>query len=310
MSNSFKRRDFIKKTAIVTVGTAMLLDPLTSFAAPPKKFKKKSAFNFFVSNDSEDKYFIYTADDFNKDEFEIAKAFSPEYFPFSFIIVFHVSSVVFNSSLNDLCRNNLQGKRIIWISNPNSNTVPDLPSIQFHNNQLQLIDISLLTNNDIFINKENISDNAEIIYDDTRDAFVINALAGKRFSFFANNQFAFFNQFEIRLSHSVKSFNTNTQITKNSGSLRFLTTEFKSNNGRIIPIKPFAPYILPKTTNTVALYVDYFEEKSFAENINLIVTFFPFRDFHNDSQACSYIELLPKKCASVVYTNYLDQFGK
>jgi hypothetical protein len=309
--DKLNRRNFIKVSSLATVGSTLLLSPLELFAAPVRRFTKKGKYNFFTSDDPNIKFFIYTEDDFIKEhlEFEIEKAFTDAYTPFRFLIVFFKESLDFNSyALKEICRANLQGKKFLWLSAG----IESLPNIEIdnHNNQLKNIDVSFLNQTDISVEMENGS-LGKIVYQPSSDSFVLNATNAK-FIFFANQQKAFFNTLEIPLSDSPKFIDASsvTQINKNSGSVRFRTYQFASSAGKMLPIKPYSPFITKKAEDYNFLFADYFEENSFASNVDLHITLFPFRDFTNDSSKISYIELIPKTVNSVVYLNNIDQYGK
>src|SRR6266542_4300358 len=259
MKNNYTRRIFIKITSVTAVGTSFLLSPLKLLANPIRKFTKKGQYNFFTSDDPNARIFVYTEDNFVSEhsEFQIEKAFTSDYSPYKFIIVFYKESLDFNSyELKEICRRKLEGKKILWFSS----NIDSLPNIQFDNNNnlLKSFDISFLNQSradvsipDILIDNE-VGTIGKIIYDSNLDSFILSASTG-RFTFFANNQRAFFDKLEIRLSNTSQAVDSPTQIKNNIGSLRFKTTEFNATDNKTIPIKPYSPYILNQNNKSIPL---------------------------------------------------------
>ncbi|WP_121356814.1 hypothetical protein [Flavisolibacter nicotianae] len=311
MPNSNNRRHFIKKVVVATLGASVALSPLNALAAPIRKFKRRGRY-FFVSDDPSVNYFIYAGEEFNESEFEIEKAFKPEYAAYEFSIIFFHEDISFNQELEDVCRANLQRKSFIWYSKAKSNE--GLPRLQIDKNQIKDISVFFLNvdrQDGVQLDVEAAS-KTRIDYNAATDAFVISADSGA-FGFLANNQTALTKKLEIRLSNTsvaMDAANAATQIKNNSGSIRFRTYQFKEDQGRVRPIKPYSPYLLNKGKTAVPVFIDYFEENSFTRNIDLFVTLYPYRDFTNSSSVVSYIELFQKTAGASVLLNNVDKFGR
>jgi|GEM_PF-2069783 len=123
-----------------------------------------------------------------------------------------------------------------------------------------------------------------------------------------NGSSASVNQMEIPVIHLKQTtFGFNSLVKNSCGGIRFKTSAFLDKSK---PIQPYSSYIIEESDGKSALHhISYFENKSFGDNAALVITYFPFRVFTNETEPVTSLEC-SLTTNQPVRSNFLNEYGK
>lgn len=254
------------------------------------KLIRKIGTSFFLPEAGEDanrKIFVYVDSTFANNELYIENALS---IASKFVLCFFKGEIDFLAEQH--IKKLLDNKRIIWLHSFEKSAIEGAPIISINNlNEIAEIK-NVAFGTGVSVNKNN--SKSKIEFNASRKSFVIKNTVGE-FSFISNGSKSFFDLLEIPLIDTAESIsNFQTSIKQNFGSILFQSARFDDK-----PIQPKSAFISSKlidegNSELQSTYIQYFDNKSFNDNLDLYVTLFPFKDFHNESNTLSCIEYIIK----------------
>ncbi len=272
------------------------------------KFIRKESTNFFIpeaGNALEGKKVLVYSQEFNEtNSIELETIFNGTK---KFIITFYKGNIDYSAS--NSFDNISDKRRIIWIDNFKSKTFNDASVISFEtNNQVfQIAKLSL--GGGIYLNPS-INSKQIVAFNNSKCCIEITCTK-KEFEFQANKAKILFKSIEIPLGKINKvDDGFQTKFPEKLGSILFKSEQFQD-----VPLQFSSPFLKKgkdEEGNSIILppiLLHYFENKSFKNNVNQLITYYPFKETDNleNSEYKSYIEYYLKDGSSVNWNGVDDK---